>query len=175
MEKHAYNPYHAKGSVIFGRIRAFFMGQEPPSLFTRINCNLGLLYLFYIFGWTLVVFLSLNFGKNLPHAGNWDKLFTAIGEKYAITDIHFSFTVYLLTLLVASAVLFAGMVTAWRRKIVGFILVMAAALVSTVSPLLILGLPYVKNECGWWEFAFGGMVFSLFTIDYLVRRKKIKP
>lgn len=172
MEKNTYNPYHAKGSVIFGRIRAFFMGQEPPSAFTRINCNLALLYLFYIFGWTLVVFLSLNFGKNLPHAGNWDKLFAAIGSKYHITNIHFSFTVYLGTLLATSVVLFMGMITAWRRKLLGFILVMAATLVSLVAPLLILGLEYVKNECGWWEFAAGGLVLTLFTIDYLVRRKK---
>lgn len=174
MEKKAYSPYHAKGSVIFGRIRAFFMGQEPPSAFTRINCNLALLYLFYIFGWTLVVFLSLNFGKNLPHGDTWNQLFTAIGEKYAISDIHFSFTVYLATLFLASAALFAGMITAWRRKTMGFILVMSAVFVSTLSPLLILGGAYVKNECGWWEFASGGLVLSLFSIDYLVRRKRAK-
>lgn len=174
MEKKVYSPYHAKGSVIFGRIRAFFMGQEPPSLFTRINCNLALLYLVYIFGWALVVFLSLNFGKNLPQAVDWDKLFAAIGSKYAIADIHFSFTLYLLTLLAASAVLFAGMITAWRKKTIGFLLVAIATLVSALSPLFILGMAYVKNECGWWEFASAGMVFTLFTIDYLMRRKKAR-
>lgn len=174
MEKNTYNPYHAKGSVIFGRIRAFFMGQEPPSAFTRINCNLALLYLFYIFGWALVVFLSLNFGKNLPHGDEWNKLFDAIGARYAITNIHFSFTLYLVTLFVVSAVLFAGMITAWRKKTMGFLMVMGATVVSLVAPMLILGLAYVKNECGWWEFASGIIVLALFTTDYLIRRKKAK-
>lgn len=174
MEKNTYNPYHAKGSVIFGRIRSFFMGQEPPSAFTRINCNLALLYLFYIFGWTLVVFLSLNFGKNLPNGEQWYRLFDAVGAKYSITNIHFSFTVYLVTLFVVSGVLFAGMITAWRKKILGFLLVMGATLVSLIAPVLILGLSYVKNECGWWEFASGTLVLTLFTIDYIMRRKKAK-
>lgn len=174
MEKNTYNPYHAKGSVIFGRARAFFVGHEPPSGFTRINCNLALIYFFYTLVWALVVFLSLNFGKNLPTAGNWDKLFIAIGEKYHISDIHFSFTLYLMTLFVCCAIMLTGLITAWRKKLAGFVLVMISSAISTLSPILILGMTYVRNECGWWEFAAGGLVFALFTMDYLMRRKKLK-
>ena len=44
--KKEFNPYHTKGSVVYGRIKTFFLGKEKPRLFTRINAVIAFVYLF---------------------------------------------------------------------------------------------------------------------------------
>lgn len=166
-----FNPYNTKGRVIFGRIRKFFLGKETPSIFSRISCNIALLYFLYIFLWSVAIFIAFNFGQNLPKAKNWNELFQAIGTKYNIADIQFSFTLYLISLLTFSLILFVGVLLVWRRKLRGYLMVIFSAMFCTGISLILLGIEYVKNEATWFEFGFGAIVIAFFTIDYFLKRR----
>lgn len=168
-----FNPYNTTGTVIFSRMRKFFLGKQTPDLFTRISCNIALLYFFYIFLWALTIFIAFNFGQNLPKAKNWNDLFLAIGTKYGISDIYFSFTLYLATLIAFSLFLFAGTLMVWRKKINGYLLVLSSTFVCSMVPFLLLGIDYVKNESSWFEYTFAAIVIILFTIDYILKKRTI--
>lgn len=171
--KKEFNPYQAKSSVIFHRIKVFFLGKETPKLFTRINCNLGIVYLLYIFFWALIVFIALKSGKNLPNAEAWKKIFISIGSKYRIPDIQLAFTSYLIALLIASVLLFFGIILTWRKRISGYYFMFTGIGIAMTSALILMGIDYVQNESGWWEFAIGGLITVLFLIDYMIFKKSL--
>lgn len=166
-----FNPYNTKGSVVFGRIRKLFLGKNTPPIFTRIACNVAILYFLYVFFWSLVIFIAFNFGQNLPKSENWNAIFSSIGTKYNIADIHFSFTLYLITILTCSVVMLAGVLMVWRRRMKGYLFVLVPALVCMFIAFILLGLEYVQHESGWFEFIFGGIVILLFSIDYFIKRR----
>ena len=140
---------------------------------SRIGCNIALLYFLYIFLWSVAIFIAFNFGQNLPKAENWNTLFQAIGTKYQIADIRFSFTLYLISLITFSLILFAGVLLVWRKKMRGYLMVIFSALFCTGISIILLGVEYVKNESTWFEFAFGGIVIAFFTIDYFLKKKVV--
>lgn len=168
-----FNPYHTKGTVIFSRLRRSFLGTGTPGWFTRINCNVAILYFIYVFGWALAVFIAFQFGQNLPKAKNWNELFEAIGAKYQIPNIHFAFSAYLLTMLLCSLILLIGVMLVWRTKMKGFYWVFTALVILEVTPFLLLGMEFIRHEEGWWEFVIPGLILVLFLTDFLIRRKKI--
>ena len=154
-------------------MRKFFLGKNTPNIFTRILCNFGLLYFFYLFFWTLIIIIAFNFGQNLPKAENWNKLFLEIGVRYNILDIHMSYSIYLYSLLLICASFFIGILLVWRKKVKGYYFVIISTLASIFIPFVLLGYEFVKNECGWFEFLFSGLVITLFTIDYFLRRRLV--
>ncbi|HYG49604.1 MAG TPA: hypothetical protein VD905_01825 [Flavobacteriales bacterium] len=169
--KEKFNPYNTKGTVVFGRVRRFFLGKNTPALFTRITCNIAILYFFYVFLYALTMLLAFKFGKNLPQGPHWEKLFEGIGQKYGITNINLSYTLYLLTLIVFSVTSFLSTMFVWRKRINGYIPVIASAVICAFSAFIFLGMDYVKAETGWWEYAFGGLVIVLFTIDFILQKR----
>jgi hypothetical protein len=168
-----FNPYNTKGTVVFGRMRKLFLGKKTPPIFTRIACNLALLYFLYVFFWALTIFIAFHFGQNLPKAENWNTIFSSIGTKYHISDIHFSFTLYLISLLTCSVIMLAGVLMVWRNRLNGYLLVLIPTLVCTTIAFMVLGMEYVKNEASWFEFTFGGIVIALFSIDYFLKRRLV--
>jgi hypothetical protein len=173
IDKEKFNPYNTKGTVVFSRVRNFFLGKNTPGLFTRISCNISILYFFYIFLYALTILLAFKFGKNLPQGDHWKKLFEAIGAKYGITNIDLSFTLYLVSLIVFSVISFLATMFVWRRRLKGYLPVIASAIICTFASFAFLGVNYVEAETGWWEFAFGGTVIVLFTVDFFARRKQL--
>jgi hypothetical protein len=147
------------------------LGKNTPQIFTRIACNIAILYFLYVFFWALVIFIAFNFGQNLPKAENWNAIFSSIGTKYHIADIYFSFTLYLIVLLSSSVLMLAGVLMVWRRRIKGYFFVLIPAIICTTVAMALLGMEYVKNESGWFEYVFGGIIITLFTIDYFLKRR----
>ncbi len=160
-----FNPYHTTGAQLMGGIRSFILGKENPRWFTRLNCNLAFVYCLYVFIWAFIVLIALEYGKNLPNYENWHGLFLHLGAKYNILNIEQAFIVYLLFLFASVVSIFIGTLFVWRKKKNGYYLVYFGITVTLISPLILMGIEYVKNECGWWEFGIGGLVGVLFFLD----------
>lgn len=171
LDKEKFNPYNAKGSVLFGRMRKFFLGKNTPGLFTRIICNIAILYFFYVFLYALTMLLAFKFGRNLPQGPHWEELFKTMGTKYGISNINLSFTLYLIALITFSVTSFLATMFVWRKKMKGYLPVIASAIICTFAAFVFLGIDYVKAEMGWWEFAAGGIVIVLFTVDFIIKKR----
>ena len=121
--------------------------------------------------WSLIVFIALSSGKNLPHSENWNNIFNSLGQKYRIPDIHLAFKSYLFSQFIAAALIAIGIIFSWRKKISGYHLLFTGIAIALSGALILLGFDYVQNECGWWEFTSGGVVCVLFLLYFLTFKK----
>lgn len=153
----------------FSRYKVFFLGAKNPWWFTQLVFYIGLAGFFYFLIWNLLHFLAVSMVDIYPKAEKIKTLFIEIGTKYEIIDPLSKIKYMTLTNMIASGVMFFGLIIIWRRKKAGYFFVLGGLAVCILTPFLLMGMKYISAEITWFEYSYALILVTLLFIDLKIR------
>ena len=153
----------------FSRYKVFFLGSKNPWWFTQITFFFGLGGFLYFCIWNTLNFLAVSLVSTYPTAEKIENVFFELGMKYGISEPMIQIKWMALTNMVASGVMFLGLLVIWRRKKIGYYFAFFGQLVCIATPFIFMGMKYVEAELKWFEYSFAFVVSGLLIADFYLR------
>lgn len=153
----------------FSRYKVFFLGNKNPWWLTQLAFFVGLAGFFYFCIWNLLNFLAVAMINNYPKPEKIKALFIELGNKYEIAEPMTMVKYLSLTNIIASGVMFLGLIIIWRRKKMGYYFIYGGLVVCLLTPLVFMGTKYIEAETRWFEYSYALILAGLLTVDLRLR------
>ncbi len=151
------------------RYKIFFLGAKNPWLFTQVTFFVGLAGFFYFCIWNLLNFLAVAMIDTYPKVEKIKDLFIELGKKYEIATPMSMIKYMTLTNMIASGVMFLGLIIIWRRKKIGYYFIYGGLAVCLLTPLVFMGVKYIQAETRWFEYSYALILAVMLAIDLKLR------
>lgn len=128
------------------RLVWLIMGKQRPNFLTRISVIAGFIVWLYLLSWHILVLLSTTLIDTVHKSSYVRAAFTTVGSKYGLVDPLNQLLANSFVQVIVYLVILVGLILIWRRKKIGFLMVIFSYLATFILTFFILGLKYLLAE-----------------------------
>jgi len=147
------------------------LGSSKPSVFTQLLLLIALICFGYYFVWNALRVTVLSNIDSVDDPQLFKQKIQYLGSQYGIEDGLKTFKNFGLLMMLAWAIVGAGMAAIYRRKLFGYYLLACGLLTALIVPFISLTWKYVTAEVDWWDFVIPPALIVVFFLSFKRLRK----